>query len=87
MKVILPHTKVPKQWKELLDPKVIILFRPIKDTIYMSMMRKVGNRRSTTQVINDYMRLFKKTEKCINNKLKLEYLKGEDKYNKYFGLT
>ena len=86
--VLLPHIRVPQVWLTKLDPKIIILWKPIQQVLEQSQQRARSDSRSHQQVLNDYKSLFKpcKENTGIYAHKVSDTIPGSDKYHQYFGL-
>lgn len=94
-RVYLPHIMVPESWRRMFRVRVEVLFRPINETLRFSSMRPSNDRRSFTQVLKDYMRLFEFSPKPSPLKIRPIHStfvkdipkKLVDRYNKHFNLV
>jgi midasin (ATPase involved in ribosome maturation) len=81
-KIILPHIYVPDKWKEY-DPKVIVGFRDINDSL--KLLKKRKDARSISQLIKDYKKYYIRS--LSKTKFIMRALKPDRfGFNKFFGL-
>lgn len=87
--VLLPHIKVPKLWLTKLQPKIVILWKPIQQILEQSLKRARSDLRSNKQVLEGYISLFKpsKENTGIYAHKVADTIPGSGKYHQYFGLN
>lgn len=87
--VFLPNIRLPRVWLTKLDPKIVILWKPIQQVLEHSKQRAKNDQRSQKQVLQDFISLFKprKESTGIYAHKVADIIPGSDKYHKYFGLN